>query len=209
MNPRALYDSAQALGCAHCLTATGAIALGLCPPSPLVFALSGLLVPWGVCAVVLLLAQTEKTTAERELEQNLSFEWDRVEERGQQLQPVFGPGLTGLRNLGNRYSHHVLLPSHCLLASPVHAEGGPKGFQGRPIGFQVHVARAHEVHMAMILCVAFGYLSFLCQGRLLTYEAALSGFLPRVVCSCYLASVMQVLFATVPFASAYVPCGGP
>lgn len=65
-----------------------------------------LLVPWP-CLLWRGLVQTEKTTAERELEQNLSFEWARVEERGQQLQPVSGPGLTGLRNLGNRYSCHA------------------------------------------------------------------------------------------------------
>ena len=46
--------------------------------------------------------QTEQTTAERELDQNLSFDWSRLQEEGKALQPLYGPGFTGLANLGNR-----------------------------------------------------------------------------------------------------------
>lgn len=47
--------------------------------------------------------QTEMTTAERELDQNTNFDWNRIQESGQEVEPVFGPGYTGLVNLGNRY----------------------------------------------------------------------------------------------------------
>lgn len=46
--------------------------------------------------------QTEMTTAEKELDQNTNFEWNRIQESGQEVEPIFGPGYTGLVNLGNR-----------------------------------------------------------------------------------------------------------
>ncbi|CAN1239303.1 Ubiquitin carboxyl-terminal hydrolase 14 [Linum grandiflorum] len=47
------------------------------------------------------LKKTEMTTAERELDQNINFDWNRIQESGQDLEPIFGPGYTGLINLGN------------------------------------------------------------------------------------------------------------
>ncbi|KAK4750641.1 hypothetical protein SAY87_004123 [Trapa incisa] len=47
------------------------------------------------------LQKTEMTTAERELDQNTNFDWNRIQESGKDLQPLFGPGYTGLVNLGN------------------------------------------------------------------------------------------------------------
>lgn len=47
------------------------------------------------------LQKTEMTTAERELDQNTNFDWNRIQERGQDMEPLFGPGYTGLVNLGN------------------------------------------------------------------------------------------------------------
>lgn len=46
--------------------------------------------------------QTEMTTAERELDQNTNFDWNRIQEGGQEVEPLCGPGYTGLINLGNR-----------------------------------------------------------------------------------------------------------
>jgi len=46
--------------------------------------------------------QTEMTTAERELDQNTNFDWNRIQESGQEVDPIFGPGYTGLVNIGNR-----------------------------------------------------------------------------------------------------------
>nr|KAJ3422202.1 hypothetical protein HK105_000744 [Polyrhizophydium stewartii] len=45
--------------------------------------------------------KTEKSIAELQLEQNLKFDFSMTTEDGKQLTPVFGPGLTGLKNLGN------------------------------------------------------------------------------------------------------------
>lgn len=39
------------------------------------------------------------------MEQNLSFDFAMTGEDGKELEPMFGPGLTGLRNLGNRCVH--------------------------------------------------------------------------------------------------------
>lgn len=45
--------------------------------------------------------KTEKSMAELELEQNLKFDFSMTSDDGRSLQPVFGPGLTGLKNIGN------------------------------------------------------------------------------------------------------------
>ncbi|KAJ8483090.1 hypothetical protein ONZ45_g14725 [Pleurotus djamor] len=47
------------------------------------------------------LKKTEKSMTELQLEQNLSFDFSLTDESGKALEPVFGPGLTGLSNLGN------------------------------------------------------------------------------------------------------------
>ncbi|KAJ6752150.1 hypothetical protein OIU85_002563 [Salix viminalis] len=36
------------------------------------------------------------TTSERELDQNTNYDWNRIEESGQDVEPIFGPGYTGL-----------------------------------------------------------------------------------------------------------------
>ncbi|KAH7105838.1 ubiquitinyl hydrolase [Auriculariales sp. MPI-PUGE-AT-0066] len=45
--------------------------------------------------------KTEKSMTELQIEHNLRYDFSMTDERGQQFEPVFGPGLTGLRNLGN------------------------------------------------------------------------------------------------------------
>ncbi|KAJ8532409.1 hypothetical protein K7X08_012332 [Anisodus acutangulus] len=47
------------------------------------------------------LQKTEMTTAERELDQNINYDWNRIQETGEDVEPLFGPGYTGLVNLGN------------------------------------------------------------------------------------------------------------
>lgn len=54
---------------------------------------------WGIDAAAL--SKTEKTMAEMELELNETYKWGRVLEDGKELEPVYGPGLTGLINMGN------------------------------------------------------------------------------------------------------------
>lgn len=49
-----------------------------------------------------LFLQTEMTTAERELDANTNYDWNRIQESGKDAELLFGPGYTGLVNLGNR-----------------------------------------------------------------------------------------------------------
>jgi len=52
---------------------------------------------------IALLEKTDKTMTELEIEANLSLkaEWDTIQESGKKLKPLFGPGNTGMINLGN------------------------------------------------------------------------------------------------------------
>ncbi|KAI8983550.1 hypothetical protein BDB01DRAFT_722821, partial [Pilobolus umbonatus] len=45
--------------------------------------------------------KTEKSMTELQLEQNMKFDFSMTTEDGKQLEPQFGPGYTGLKNLGN------------------------------------------------------------------------------------------------------------
>uniref|UniRef100_A0A0D9UXG4 Ubiquitin carboxyl-terminal hydrolase n=1 Tax=Leersia perrieri TaxID=77586 RepID=A0A0D9UXG4_9ORYZ len=49
------------------------------------------------------LLKTEMTTAERELDHNTNYDWNRIQESGKDAELLYGPGYTGLINLGNRY----------------------------------------------------------------------------------------------------------
>eukprot|EP00124_Ichthyophonus_hoferi_P005737 Ihof_evm1s928 gene=Ihof_evmTU1s928 len=50
---------------------------------------------------IMSMEKTEKTIAQLELEQNLKHEWDSIQESGKILVPMYGPGYTGMQNLGN------------------------------------------------------------------------------------------------------------
>ncbi|KAI9343245.1 hypothetical protein BDR26DRAFT_858775 [Obelidium mucronatum] len=45
--------------------------------------------------------KTEKSLTELQLEQNMKFDFSMTTEDGKELAPLFGPGYTGLKNLGN------------------------------------------------------------------------------------------------------------
>ncbi|KAG2595322.1 ubiquitin carboxyl-terminal hydrolase 14-like [Panicum virgatum] len=47
------------------------------------------------------LQKTEITTAERELDANTNYDWNRIQESGKDAELLYGPGYTGLANLGN------------------------------------------------------------------------------------------------------------
>lgn len=47
------------------------------------------------------LSKTEKSMTELQIEQNLKFDFNMTGEDGKLLEPISGPGLTGIRNLGN------------------------------------------------------------------------------------------------------------
>lgn len=44
---------------------------------------------------------------ELQIEHNLKFDFSLTDESGNALEPLFGSGLTGLSNLGNRYTEFL------------------------------------------------------------------------------------------------------
>ncbi|KAK7457162.1 ubiquitin C-terminal hydrolase Ubp14 [Stygiomarasmius scandens] len=78
--------------------------------------------------------KTEKSMTELQIEQNLNYDFSLTSEDGKALEPLFGPGLTGLKNLGNScYMASVLQTIFSLspfqqryLSNPGHASACPE-----------------------------------------------------------------------------------
>ncbi|KAJ9199987.1 hypothetical protein DTO166G4_8418 [Paecilomyces variotii] len=60
--------------------------------------------------------KTEKSLMEMQIEHNMKWEFSMTTEDGHELEPIFGPGFTGLKNLGN--SCYLSSIVQCLLALP-------------------------------------------------------------------------------------------
>lgn len=60
--------------------------------------------------------KTEKSLTEMQIEQNLKWDFSMTTEDGKELRPLFGPGLTGLKNLGN--SCYLASIVQCLFDMP-------------------------------------------------------------------------------------------
>ncbi|KAL9002604.1 MAG: hypothetical protein Q9188_004477 [Gyalolechia gomerana] len=63
--------------------------------------------------------KTEKSLTEMQIEQNLKWEFSMTTEDGKELQPIFGEGFTGLKNLGN--SCYLASVLQCLFSMPAFA----------------------------------------------------------------------------------------
>lgn len=64
--------------------------------------------------------KTEKSLTEMQIEQNLKWDFSMTTEDGKELKPLLGPGLTGLKNLGN--SCYVASIIQCLFDMPAFKE---------------------------------------------------------------------------------------
>ncbi|KAI2624475.1 ubiquitin carboxyl-terminal hydrolase 14 [Xylaria nigripes] len=73
---------------------------------------------WGV--ILADQVKTEKSLTEMQIEQNLRWEFSMTTEDGKELRPFFGPGLTGLKNLGN--SCYLASILQCLFDLPAFQE---------------------------------------------------------------------------------------
>lgn len=69
---------------------------------------------WGI--VLAERQKTEKSLTEMQIEQNLKWDFSMTTEDGKELKPLFGPGLTGLKNLGN--SCYLASIVQCLFDMP-------------------------------------------------------------------------------------------
>ncbi|KAL7899904.1 ubiquitinyl hydrolase [Trichoderma sp. SZMC 28014] len=77
---------------------------------------------WGI--ILAERQKTEKSLTEMQIEQNLKWDFNMTTEDGHELKPVFGSGLTGLKNLGNS----------CYLASIIQCLFDMPSFQERYYG---------------------------------------------------------------------------
>lgn len=95
------------------------------------------------------LSKTEKSMTELQLEQNISFEFSMVDENGNTMKPAYGPGRTGIQNLGNS----------CYMASVLQAVWSLPTVRHRYASIECHAVSCTE-HPAQC---------FECQLRKLTY----------------------------------------
>lgn len=74
------------------------------------------------------ITQTDKSMAELEIELQYTFDWSKASESNKKLVPLYGPGFTGLDNLGNT---HVSLPNaSSLILQLLHEQRPPVYFEG-------------------------------------------------------------------------------
>ncbi len=64
--------------------------------------------------------KTEKSLNEMQIEQNMKWEFSMTTEDGKDMVPLFGPGLTGMKNIGN--SCYLASIVQCLFTLPAFAE---------------------------------------------------------------------------------------
>lgn len=60
--------------------------------------------------------KTERSLQEMQIEQNMKWEFSMTSEDGQQMTPLFGPGFTGMKNIGN--SCYLASIMQCLFSLP-------------------------------------------------------------------------------------------
>ncbi|KAK0537717.1 ubiquitin C-terminal hydrolase Ubp14 [Tilletia horrida] len=103
---------------------------------------------------VMNLSKTEKSMTELQIEQNLKFDFNMTGEDGKELEPLYGPGRTGLRNLGNS----------CYMASVLQTLFSFPAFQSRYLeSYLTHIQQCPKAPADCLECqtakVADGLLS--------------------------------------------------
>lgn len=103
------------------------------------------------------LTKTEKSMTELQLEHNLTYDFSLTSEDGTALEPVFGPGLTGLQNLGNS----------CYMASVLQTLFSLKPFQERykPGHGLQHVQSCDKLPADCLECQMYKVADGLLSGR--------------------------------------------
>lgn len=100
--------------------------------------------------------KTEKSMAELQLDMNMKFDFSMTTEDGKQLEPVFGPGLTGLKNLGNS----------CYMASVLQALFSVESVRSRYLEFgQAHIMSCESDPTNCYHCQMAKMADGLCSGR--------------------------------------------
>ncbi|KAG5735611.1 Ubiquitin carboxyl-terminal hydrolase 14 [Termitomyces sp. T112] len=119
------------------------------------------------------LSKTEKTMTELQIEQNLKYDFSLTSEDGQALEPLFGPGLTGLANLGNS----------CYIASTLQALFSLHAFQARynpPFLTPDHALTCPEpLPASCIECQLRKIADGLLSGRYAVPRGHVSGYVPH------------------------------
>jgi ubiquitin carboxyl-terminal hydrolase 5/13 len=88
-------------------------------------------------------SKTEKSLAELQLEQNLRFNFNMATEDGIVFEPIFGPGLTGLKNIG----------SSCYLASVMQTLFSIPQFQEKYVnGADIHLNNCRDAPSDCLTC---------------------------------------------------------